>query len=128
MRLSQAECLKIEIEQFESAILRLDRYRVNIKGLDRIIDNGKSFYSKKIAVTKSMLEQYSNDILQKINSLEGIDREVLYLRYVERKKWFDIELDTNWSGRQLHRIHKRALGKLIEMYGEGIKDEITNAS
>lgn len=128
MALSQTECLKVEIRQFENEILKLERYGMNITELKVMISRVKRFYLDKIEETKSMLEQQSNEILQKINSLEGIDRDVIYLRYVKQKKWFEIEMETSWSYRQLHRIHKRALGKLIEMYGEGIKDEITNAS
>lgn len=128
MALSQTEYLKREVQQFENAIVRLERYGMNIAEIKVLVSRGKRFYLEKIEETKSMLEQQSNEILQKINSLEGIDRDVIYLRYVKQKKWFEIEMETSWSYRQLHRIHKRALGKLIEMYGEGIKDEITNAS
>ena len=128
MALAQTEYLKAEIQQFENAILRLERYGMNITEIKVMVSRGKRFYLEKIEETKSMLEQQSNEILQKISSLEGIDREVIYLRYVKQKKWCEIEIDTSWSYSQLHRIHKRALGKLIEMYGEGIKDEISNAS
>ena len=59
---------------------------------------------------------------QMIESLDD-DREqiILYKRYFEKKSFEQISVDTNYSWRQVHRLHGRALAVLESKYKDVIE-------
>lgn len=54
-----------------------------------------------------------NDISGRIKELEDEDeRDVLFYRYIKGLEWWEIARDMDYSLRQIHRVHGKALGHL----------------
>lgn len=50
------------------------------------------------------------EVFELINSIDGIEGEVLYERYVKLHKWEEICILLRYSWQGIHKVHKRALG------------------
>lgn len=53
------------------------------------------------------------EVFELINSIDGIEGEVLYERYVNLRKWEEICVLVHYSWQGVHKVHKRALA-LVE--------------
>ena len=57
-----------------------------------------------------------------ISQIDGIENDdmyhVLHLRYVAGKTFEEIRVSTNWSIRQVHRLHGNAISAFEKMYGD----------
>lgn len=49
------------------------------------------------------------EVFDLINSVEGIEGDVLYERYVNLRKWEEICVLLHYSWQGIHKVHKRAL-------------------
>ena len=49
------------------------------------------------------------EVFELINSIDGIEGEVLYERYVNLRKWEEICVLVHYSWQGVHKVHKRAL-------------------
>ena len=49
-------------------------------------------------------------VFELINSIDGIEGEVLYERYIKLRKWEEICVLLRYSWQGIHKVHKRALG------------------
>ena len=65
-------------------------------------------YNEKLAVLRS--EQMR--IEKAIDKLEPVERLILRRRYLEGLTWEEVAVRSNYSWRQVHRIHGRALEHL----------------
>ena len=54
------------------------------------------------------------EVFDLVNSIEGIEGDVLYERYINLRKWEDICVIIHVSWRQTHRLHGRALRAIEE--------------
>ena len=63
-------------------------------------------------------KRFANEMIESLDD----DREkvILYKRYFEKKSFEQISVDTNYSWRQVHRLHGRALVALDNKYKEVI--------
>ena len=64
---------------------------------------------EELAAAKAALLELETEIRQKSLSLPSLQRSIITLRYICRKKWQDIEVDTEMSEMQLLRLHNAAL-------------------
>ena len=53
-------------------------------------------------------------LTQKLDN--GDEQRIIHLRYMRYNSWREIADETNWSLRQVHRLHDRALVKLEKIY------------
>lgn len=64
----------------------------------------------KIIVLKGECERYKLDIESRIADMkDGTESRLLHKKYVEFKTWETVCVEINFSWRQTHRIHSRAL-------------------
>lgn len=49
------------------------------------------------------------EVYDLIDSIDGIEGDVLYQRYVNLKKWEEICVELHYSWQGIHKVHKRAL-------------------
>jgi DNA-directed RNA polymerase specialized sigma24 family protein len=83
-------------DQRELAICKmLDCERVVTGMIDDLVDLGREI--------KEIISQVDDEIL----------RELLMHRYIEGKKFEEIAVGMNYSWRQIHRLHTRALNKIM---------------
>lgn len=54
------------------------------------------------------------EIFELIHSIEGIEGEILFERYINLHKWEQICVIVNMSWRQVHRLHAKALSMVAE--------------
>lgn len=64
-------------------------------------------------------KRFANEMIESLDD----DREkvILYKRYFEKKSFEQISVDTNYSWRQVHRLHGRALVVLDNKYKDVIE-------
>lgn len=67
-------------------------------------------------------KRFANEMIESLDD----DREkvILYKRYFEKKSFEQISVDTNYSWRQVHRLHGRALVVLDNKYKDVIECHI----
>ena len=69
----------------------------------------------KYKVKMAQLLAAQTEVEELIDSLEDtVERQVMRCRYIEGKVWEEVCVVMNYSWRQTHRIHGRALNKLVE--------------
>ena len=68
----------------------------------------------KYKVKMQQLLAAQAEVEDTIEGLEPVERQVMRHRYIEGLPWETVCVVLNYSWRQTHRIHSRALNKLIE--------------
>lgn len=116
----EAEQIKANLNQ-----LRAQKYNVKspiIDGMPKQINNGSSIESLIVKCAelennyKAKLFEIAEEqmkIEDAIDSLEPIERTLIRYRYIEHLKWENICILMNYSWRQVHNIHHRALQNLL---------------
>ena len=70
-------------------------------------------FLRKIDDKKKEMQQIRLEIEEKIADVEdGTQSKILYLRYIKFMKWEDICVEVNYSWRQVHNTHSKALKNL----------------
>lgn len=74
---------------------------------------------RKLRLIDAELEaiRVKQEVFDFIDSIEGVEGDVLRFRYVDLLAWEEICLKIHYSWRQTHRIHRRALSMVSEMLG-----------
>ena len=93
---------KAQIEQ------RLQRLERSPDTEAELLEPLRAFYKEKLAELVAL----QLDIEHAIETLEPIERELVRLRYIDGKDWYQICMAINYEWAQTHRIHARALRKL----------------
>ncbi len=106
-QLRQYRSLKIEIDHLEDRITRLDMKGYN----DDILKPLQEAYRKKLG---ALVEGQLN-IEKAIELLDPTERELIRLRYVDGAEWAEISEILHYEWAQTHRIHARALKKIINL-------------
>lgn len=98
----------------------------NMDGMPRGSAAGDAMVSKIVQLDElrkrhtQRRERLTADLLAREEALERLgdmERKVMRLRYFEGMKWEDICTAINYSWRQTHNYHSRALDKLIQKEG-----------
>lgn len=55
------------------------------------------------------------EILDTISKVDGVEQEVLYLRYIKLMKWEEITIKIGYSWKHTHRFHKYGLMKISKI-------------
>lgn len=134
--LDQIRKLRIQIEQRRRELERLDGQklrsvagidysRIPVKGSRRV---GASFETAVIAgldlrqEINALIADYEALQHRIIGQIQQLDRpeyiQLLYLRYVEERRWEDIAETMGYSCDHIRHMHGRAL----QVFGEAIKD------
>lgn len=116
----EAEQIKIKLNQ-----LRAQKDNVKspiIDGMPKQMSNGSSIESLIVKYAelensyKAKLFEIAEEqmkIEDAIDSLEPIERTLIRYRYIDHLKWENICILMNYSWRQVHNIHHRALQNLL---------------
>ena len=66
---------------------------------------------KALRLSEARLEAISirQEIFDLVDSVDGIEGEVLYERYINLHKWEEVCVIVNYSWQGVHLVHKRAL-------------------
>lgn len=83
-------------------------------------DKDLSEYAARLRVLENRLDKLKaqagrqcEEIIQAINALDNEnERDVIYGRYIQDKRWEEICTDMRYSWRQIHRFHSSALCKI----------------
>ena len=120
---------KLEAEQLTQAIERLEAEMYNPKTtrFDKIPGSTHEAGSptERLAIKHiDLIERYEVkrlDLLeeqvrieQTIEKLNETERMLMRYRYIEGMTWEEVAVAINYSWMQMHRIHARALSKLVE--------------
>lgn len=130
------------LRQYERAVNRARRYREEYERESELIDAVRSLSDndgmphgynisrpteekairladRKLRLIDAELEalRIKQEVFDFIDSIEGVEGEVLRLRYVELLAWEEICLKIHYSWRQTHRIHRRALSIVSQLLG-----------
>lgn len=122
------------LRQYERAVRRAQRYRDEYERESFLIDAVRSLSDndgmphgsgiskpteskavrladKKLRLIQAELDAIAvrQELFDFIDSIEGIEGEVLYQRYIRLLKWEEICLIVNYSWPNTMRIHRRAL-------------------
>lgn len=122
------------LKQYEWAVKRVRRYEEEYKNESMLIDAVRSLSDndgmphgsgiskptedkavrladKKMRLIKARLDaiEIRQEIFDLINSIDGIEGDVLYERYIKLHKWEDICVLLNYSWYGVHNAHRRAL-------------------
>ena len=108
--------------------VRYDRDKVmGGGGDDKMADTVVKIVELEEEINKDIdtLVEHKKLAMDMIKSLDD-DREqvILYKRYFEKKSFEQISVDTNYSWRQVHRLHGRALVVLDNKYKDVIECHI----
>ena len=108
--------------------VRYDRDKVmGGGGDDKMADTVVKIVELEEEINKDIdiLIEHKKLAMDMIKSLDD-DREqvILYKRYFEKKSFEQISVDTNYSWRQVHRLHGRALVALDNKYKDVIECHI----
>lgn len=130
------------LRQYERAVRRAERYRAEYQKESDLIDAVRSLSDndgmphgsniskptedkavrladRRLRLIDAELEaiRIKQEVFDFIDSIEGIEGDVLLLRYVDLLTWEEICYKIHYSWRQTHRIHHRALSMVSEMLG-----------
>ena len=130
------------LKQYERAVRRAQRYRDEYQKESDLIDAVRSLSDndgmphgsniskptedkavrladRRLRLIEAELEaiRIKQEVFDFIDSIEGIEGDVLLLRYVDLLTWEEICYKIHYSWRQTHRIHHRALSIVSEMLG-----------
>ena len=74
-------------------------------------DKAVRLADRALRLTEARLEaiRIRQDVFDLIDSIDGIEGDVLYLRYVKLHKWEEICVMLHYSWQGIHLIHRRAL-------------------
>ena len=122
------------LKQYEWAVKRVRRYEEEYKNESMLIDSVRSLSDndgmphgsgiskptedkavrladKKMRLIKARLDaiEIRQEIFDLIDSIDGIEGDVLYERYIKLHKWEDICVLLNYSWYGAHNAHRRAL-------------------
>ena len=66
---------------------------------------------RALRLTEARLEaiQIRQEVFDLIDSIDGVEGDVLYLRYVKLHKWEEICVMLHYSWQGIHLVHRRAL-------------------
>ena len=75
-------------------------------------DKAVRLADKKLRLINARLDAVAKrqDVFDLISSIDGIEGEVLFHRYVNLRKWEEICILVHYSWQGVHKVHKRALG------------------
>ena len=122
------------LKQYEYAVDRVRRYEEEYENESLLIDAIRSasdndgmphgsgiskptedkavrLADRALRLTEARLEaiRIRQDVFDLIDSIDGIEGDVLYLRYVKLHKWEEICVMLHYSWQGIHLIHRRAL-------------------
>ena len=122
------------LRQYEYAVDRVRRYEEEYENESLLIDAIRSasdndgmphgsgiskptedkavrLADRALRLTEARLEaiRIRQDVFDLIDSIDGIEGDVLYLRYVKLHKWEEICVMLHYSWQGIHLIHRRAL-------------------
>lgn len=74
-------------------------------------DKAVRLADRALRLTEARLEaiQIRQEVFDLIDSIDGVEGDVLYLRYVKLHKWEEICVMLHYSWQGIHLIHRRAL-------------------
>ena len=120
---------KLEADQLDSLIKRLEAEMYNPKTtrFDKIPGSvhGAGSPTERLAVKHAdLVDKYERRLAElraealliedAIEALEPVERMLMRYRYIEGMTWEEVAVAINYSWMQMHRIHGRALDKLVE--------------
>jgi len=75
-------------------------------------DKAVRLADKKLRLINARLDAVAKrqEVFDLISSIDGIEGEVLFHRYVNLRKWEEICILVHYSWQGVHKVHKRALG------------------
>lgn len=76
---------------------------------DKIIDLESSIRS-----LKSRRDELRAEARKLLQSLDGLEREIMMRRYVDVLRWGDVSKVVGYDMRYIYRLHQRALDKLFD--------------
>lgn len=120
--------ISIELQQLEEQIARLEsalkspkrQIITDMPKSGQHVDNMADKISKLLEYRKSR-DKLWDELLERQKAVESsidslsdpIQRTVMRYRYIDGFRWCEIERKINYEGRQLFRIHKEALQKIL---------------
>lgn len=120
-KLESVGFLEKNIGYIEKKIKMIDHEltKVKITRLKEIRGGGNEYRIEKLLDEKSQLTNKLNDlklekkfIIEAVNSLEGIEKEIIIKFYFKNYSISDISLNKNYSDRYIREIKKKAIFKL----------------
>lgn len=120
-KLESVGFLEKNIGYIEKKIKMIDHEltKVKITRLKEIRGRGNEYRIEKLLDEKSQLTNKLNDlklekkfIIEAVNSLEGIEKEIIIKFYFKNYSISDISLNKNYSDRYIREIKKKAIFKL----------------
>lgn len=116
------------LSAYRKGILRIGRCRLLMEELEQIGQRQvttlaaceeEMLCENLLATQKKELEDViweckglCRSVQDTVESLDGIEKEVLRLRYIEGKIWNEIANQAGYSVGNIHRIHKKALERI----------------
>lgn len=80
------------------------------------------FEREKTKQSLERIEQLEKEKKRIFDIISAIDnptyKSILYKRYVQGMKWEDIEIDLNYAGQHLHRLHNEAVKEVNKIRKE----------
>lgn len=105
--LRQYRSIKNEVCQIERRIKDLEDLNTH----PDITEPLRDLYRQKLQA----LVDLQLRIEQAIESLTSTERELMRLRYIDGADWTEVAAEIHYEWTQTHRIHARALGKIMNM-------------
>ena len=124
--------LKAEHRQIARELEKVEAFMsaprpVNLDGMPRASGAGDPVLSV-VSLHVSLQERYTAKLAElaaaqatiedMIEGLEPVERKLMRHRYIEGMAWEEVCVAMSYSWRQIHKLHSRALDKLMEKYGE----------
>ena len=107
-QLRNYQTIKNEHRQIEQRLRNLERQPESDQATLQPL---RECYSKKLEeLVAAQLE-----IERAITVLAPVERELVRMRYIDGLSWYKIQTSINYSEKQTHRIHARALIKLEKL-------------
>lgn len=131
------------LKQYERAVKRAQRYRQQYEEESALIDAVRSLSDndgmphgsgiskpteekairladRRMRLIRAELEaiRIKQDLFDFIDSIEGIEGDVLYHRYIRLLKWEEVCLIVHYSWPNTMRIHRRALERVQKIIDE----------
>jgi len=119
LRSAKSELEGLRLSMLPSAI-RYDTDKVMSSPSDPMPEYGARIDELQTRI-RELTAQYvkaQDAITDKALTLEGIEQEVIMLRYVAHKTWNEIALELNRSERWMFIIHKKAVKRLEKKFPE----------
>lgn len=121
--LSRARGIELEIETLKSAYQKAFDNATSITAKSSLAGGGGSDPHKfdKVSISADQIkrqiakcQRVKAEIIKAIGNLSSpVQRTILFDYYVQGMNWGDISAQTNYSIRQAHRLHDKALEELV---------------